>query len=387
MPRRAAIVFALALLAACGSPSVRPSVTPVVSSLASPRPTATPSPSPSPPSLDVTPLIPELAPGGGLDFLQENGTTAASFPTSKPFELFSPFGNGFLAAPIVNSSAGSLVAVQPDGTLQTLQPITASESSTGVVGAPDGHAWAWLDGPGYSSPCNNGVSSGTVDIETPTSQPQVVATLPPGPANTAWSLGGWANDDVWVVEETGCPTTGTGTTASFIVHAGTSTLTPVQTALGTGCDLTAVALDGSMLCTTPPNKPATTTWRFVNAAGAAQNFSAASLPSVCAGHGTLQDFEGFALSFDAQYISVDAGCESSAGRFDQLFIIPTATGTAHVVTTSTYLAADSWLPDDALLCVDLSNPSAAHSYLVTAAGAVTPLGSGEATWATTNVEW
>ena len=58
-----------------------------------------------------------------------------------------------------------------------------------------------------------------------------------------------------------------------------------------------------------------------------------------------------------------------------------------MVESPTYLAADSWLPDDALLCVDLSNPSAAHSYLVTAAGTVAPLGTGEATWATTNVEW
>ncbi len=129
------------------------------------------------------------------------------------------------------------------------------------------------------------------------------------------------------------------------------------------------------------------TWRFVNAAGVAQNFSGASLPSACAGHGTVQDFEGFALSFDAQYVSVDAGCASTAGRFDQLFIISTATGTAESVNTSTYLAANSWLPDDTLLCDDLSNPGAAHSYLVTAAGTVTPLGSGEATWTTTNVEW
>lgn len=388
MARLVALVIGLGLVAAaCGSPSVRPSGTPVASPQATPTATATPTPPPSPPSLDVTPLIPELAWGGGLDLLQEDGMTAFSFPSPKAFDLFSPFGNGFLAAPVVNSTPSSLVAVQPDGSLQTLGPLLPTEASNGVVGAPDGHAWAWLIGPGYSSPCDGGVSNGTLDIETPTSPPQRVANLPPGPATTAWSLGGWADDDLWVVEETGCPTTGTGTTAAFIVHAGTSTLTPLQPALGTGCELTAMALDGSMLCVAQPAKRTATTWRFVNATGTAQNFSAASLPSVCAGHGKLQDFEGFALSFDAQYISVDAGCETSAARFDQLFIISTATGTAQVVNTSTYLAADSWLPDDTLLAVDLSNPGAAHSYLVSAAGTVTPLGAGEATWATTNVEW
>ena len=58
----------------------------------------------------------------------------------------------------------------------------------------------------------------------PTSQPDVVATLPPGPSTTMWTLGGWANDDLWLLEETGCPQTGSGTTAAFIVHAGSATL-------------------------------------------------------------------------------------------------------------------------------------------------------------------
>jgi hypothetical protein len=387
MTGRVLVVIVLGLVAAaCGSPSVRPSVTAVASATPAPTATATPPPSPSPPSLDVSPLIPELSAGGGLDLLQENGTTAFSFPASKAFELFSPFGNAFLAAPVVNSTPTSIVAIQPDGSLQTLQPVTGAEASTGVVGALDGHAWAWLSGTSYSSPCNNGVSTGTLDMQTPTSQPAVVAALPAGGATTAWSLGGWAGGDLWVVEDTGCPNTGTGTTAAFIVRDGSTTLTPVQSALGTGCRLTAVALDGSMLCVVQPAKP-TAKWRFVAADGASQDFSAASLPSLCAGHGTVGDFEGFALSVDGQYISVDAGCKTSAARFDQLFIISTATGTAKVVESATYLAADSWLPDDALLCVDLGNPSAAHSYLVTPAGAVTPLGTGEATWATTDVEW
>jgi len=380
------VVIVLGLLAAaCGSPSVRSSVTPVVSATPAPTATATPTPSPSPPSLNVTPLIPELT-GGGVDMLQENGTTAFSFPSSKAFDLFSPFGNAFLAAPIVNNNATSLVAIQPDGSLQTLQPLAADETSTGVVGALDGHAWAWLNGTFASSFCNNGVSSGTLDIETPGSQPEVVATLPAGGAQTEWVLGGWVGDDIWVVEETGCPDTG-GTTAGFIAHEGSTTLTPVQPALGAGCALTAVALDGSMLCVAQPNKPTATAWRFVGSNGTAQSLSAASLPSVCSGHGTLRDFEGFALSPDGRYISVSAGCATSAARFDQLFIISTSTGTAQVVNSPIYLAADSWLPDDTLLCVDLSNPSAAHSYLVTSAGTVTPLGDGESTWSVTNVEW
>jgi hypothetical protein len=388
MPRRVAFVIGLGLVAAaCGSPSVGPSVTPAASPQATPTPTPAPTPSPTPASLDVTPLIPVLTAGGGLNMLQENGTVAFSFPASKSFDLFSPFGNAFLASPVANNTSTALVAIQPDGSLQTLQPLPAAATSTDWVGAPDGHAWASLTGTPYSLQCNSGFSSGTLDINTPNSSPQVVATLPAGPSTTMWSLGGWANDDLWLVEETGCPSTGTGTTNGFIVHAGSNTLTPVQAALGTGCELTAVALDGSMLCVAHPASPATTSWRFVNAAGTAQNFTAASLPTVCAGHGKLQDFEGFALSFDAQYISVDAGCASSTGRFDQLFIISTATGTAQAVNTSTYLAADSWLPDDTLLCVDLSNPSHGNSYLVTAAGAVTLLGAGEATWATTNVEW
>jgi hypothetical protein len=355
--------------------------------MATPTPTAAPTPSPTPQSLDVTPLIPVLTPSGSVNMLQENGTTAFSFPASKSFDLFSPFGNGFLAAPSVNLTASSLVAIQPDGSLQTLQPITSAEGSTDWIGAPDGHAWAWLTGTAYSLQCNSGYSSGTLDVATPNSPSQVIATLPAGPATTMWSLGGWADDDLWLVEETGCPETGTGSTAAFIVHAGSSTLNPVQPELGTGCELTAVALDGSMLCQAHLTTPATTMWRFVNAAGTAQTFTPASLPSLCAGHGKPQDFEGFALSFDARYISVDAGCASSGGRFDQLFIISTATGTAQVVNSPTYLAEDSWLPDDTLLCNDLSNPAAPHSYLVTAAGAVTSLGAGDATWATTNVEW
>ncbi|HEY6471205.1 MAG TPA: hypothetical protein VI434_15740 [Candidatus Dormibacteraeota bacterium] len=389
MPRRVAIVFGLGLvIAACGSPSTGPSMTPVVSQQATPTAAPTPSPSPSPPSLDVTPLIPQLEANGRLDLLQETGTTAFSFPASKAFNLFSPFGDGFLAAPNVNNAPSSMVVIEPDGSLQTLPPSTASVAGDGPVGAPDGHAWAWLAGPQNSTErCNGGTVSGTLDMETPASQPEVVATLPPGPATTMWTLGGWANDDLWLLAETGCPATGTGTTAAFIVHAGSTTLTPVQPALGNGCGLEAVALDGSMLCVTNTAKQPATTWRFVNAAATAENFSATSLPSLCAGHGTLQDFEGFALSFDGRYISVDAGCASSKGRFDQLFIISTATGTAQLVDSPTYLAADSWLPDDTLLCDDLSNPGAAHSYLVTATGTVTPLGDGEATWATTDVEW
>jgi hypothetical protein len=388
MPRRLAFVIGLGLVAAaCGSPSVRPTVTPVASQ-PTPTPTAEPTPSPTAVSLDVTPLIPQLEANGGLDLLQESGTIAASFPASQAFDLFSPFGNGFLASPNVNNAPSAMVVIEPGGSLQPLPAMTTSESGNGPVGAPDGHAWAWLDGPQNSTaPCNGGFVSGTLDIETPTSQPQVVATLPPGPSTTMWVFGGWANDDLWLLEETGCPQTGSGTTSAFIVHAGSTALTPVQSALGTGCELEAVALDGSMLCVTNAAKQPATTWRFVNAAGTAQDFSAASLPSICAGHGKLQDFEGFALSFDGKYISVDAGCAASSGRFDQLFIISTAAGTAQLVDSPTYLAADSWLPDDTLLCDDLSNPGAAHSYLVTPTETVTPLGDGEATWATTDVEW
>ena len=386
MTRPFAVVIVLGLMAAaCGSPSESPSVTPNVSATPAPTATATPTPSPSPPSLNVTPLIPELS-SSGLVMLQENGTTAFTFPSSKSFQLFSPFGNGFLASPIVNGNPTSLVAIQPDGSLQALQPLSGTEIMDGVVGALDGHAWAWLDGKTYSSPCNGGVVSGTLDIQTPTSQPEVVATIPSGGATTTWSLGGWVGNDIWLIQQAGCPRTG-GTTAGFIAHEGSTTLTPVQSALGKECSLTAVALDGSMLCVAQTAKATATTWRFVPAAGAAQTFSPASLPSMCAGHGTLQDFEGFALSPDGKFVSVDAVCGTSTSRFDQLFIISTSTGTAQVVASPTYLAADSWLPDDTLLAVDLGNAPAGHSYLVTPTGSVSLLGTGEATWAITNVEW
>jgi hypothetical protein len=386
MTRPFAVVIVLGLMAAaCGSPSVSPSVTPIVSATPTPTAKPTPTPSPSPPSLNVTPLIPELT-SSGLVMMQENGTMVFAFPLSKSFSLFSPFGNDFLASPIVNGNPTSLVAIQPDGSLQTLQPLSGTEIMDGVVGALDGHAWAWLDGKTYSSPCSGGVISGTLDIQTPTSQPEVVATIPSGGATTTWSLGGWVGDDIWLIQQTGCPRNG-GTTAVFIAHKGSTTLTPVQTALGPGCGLTGVALDGSMLCVAQTAKATATTWRFVPATGAAQNFSPASLPSMCTGHGTLQDFEGFALAPDGQFISVDAVCGTSSTRFDQLFIISTSTGTTRVVDSPTYLAADSWLPDDTLLAVDLSNPGTAQSYLVTSDGTVSALGTGEATWAITDVEW
>ena len=104
MPRRAAFVIGLGLVvAACGSPSVGSTVTPAASQ-PTPTPTPAPTPSPTPLSLDVTPLIPQLEANGALDLLQESGAIAVSYPASKAFNLFSPFGNGFLASPNVNNA-------------------------------------------------------------------------------------------------------------------------------------------------------------------------------------------------------------------------------------------------------------------------------------------
>jgi hypothetical protein len=378
------------LLAACGSstahsPAATPTPSATVGAAATPTASFTPSPSPAP-SLDVAPLIADLASDGTLNMLHEDGTTAASFPASMSLELFSPLGSGFLAGRQTSGQISSLVSIEPDGSLNTLQPITNPATFAGAVGALDGHAWAWLQGTTYSSQCNRGLSSGSLEVGSPGTPAHVVAQLPRGAATAAWSLGGWVGDDIWLVQTAGCPGAGAATTAAFIAHEDSGSLTAVQPALGSGCALDAVALDGSMLCATQPVKSADTTWRFVSASGATQNFSATSLPGLCAGHGQIQDFEGVGLSLDAAGISIDAGC-AGAARFDQLFLIATATGTVQPVNSSTYLAADSWLPDGTLLCTDLSNAMAPQSYLVTPAGVVSAFASGDSVWSTTDVLW
>lgn len=389
MPRRAPLVIVVAsLVAACGSSSVhRPpaSPSPAPTAVASATPSPTPNPSPTP-GLDITPLIPDLASDGTLNLLHEDGSTAASFPASTSLELFSPLGNGFLGGAQRNSQISALVSIQAGGTLDTLQSITNPATFAGAVGALDGHAWAWLQGPVYSSLCNQGLSSGALEVGGPGTPAHALLQLRNGGTTAGWSLGGWIGDDIWVVQTSGCPYTATGTTAAYIAHESGGPLTSVQSALGSGCSLDGVALDGSMLCATQPVKAADTTWRFVGAGGAVRNFSVSSLPSLCAGHGPLKDFEGIALSLDGGYISVDAGCVGTV-RFDQLFLIDTTTGAVTLVNTPTYLAADSWLPDGTLLCTDLSNAMAPHSYLVTTAGVISPFAAGDAVWSTTGVFW
>jgi hypothetical protein len=384
------LLLVVLLIAACGSaagqsPAGTPTASPATSAPATPMPALTPSPSPAP-SLDVTPLIPDLTSDGTLDMLHEDGTTATSFPASTSLELFSPLGNDFLAGRQTNSQISSLVSIAQDGSLSTLQPIASPATFAGAVGALDGHAWAWLQGTRYSSQCNQGLSSGALEVGSPGTPAHAIAQLPSGGATAAWSLGGWVGDDIWLVRTAGCPAAGTATTTAYVAHETGGPLTSVQAALGNGCALDAVALDGSMLCATQPAKSADTTWRFVSASGATQSFSATSLPGLCAGHGTLQDFEGLALSLDAATISIDAGCNGTS-RFDELFLIATATGTVRPVSSPTYLAADSWLPDGALLCTDLSSAMAPQSYLVTSTGAVSAFASGEAVWSTTDVLW
>lgn len=391
MPARAPLVIVVAsLVVACGSSTAQQrtgtsSPSPVVTALVSPTPSSTPSPTPAP-SLDVAPLIPDLTAGGALNLLQEGGSTSASIPASTSVELFSPLGTAFLAGRQTNGQLSALVALQPDASMQTLQSITNPATFGGAVGALDGHAYAWLQGTLYSSPCNQGLSSGALEVGSAGTPPHAIAQLPKGSATSAWSLGGWIGDAIWLVQTSGCPAAGTGTTAAYIAHEDGSPLTPVQAALGSGCALTAMALDGSMLCTTAAAVPSRTAWRYVAADGSARSFNAASLGTVCAGHGTLHDFEGFALSLDGGSISVDAGCAGSA-RFDQLFVIATASGTAQLVATQTYLAADAYLPDGSLLCTDLSNPMAPQSYLVSRAGSVGPLAAGDAIWSVTDVTW
>ena len=362
-----------------------PSPAPSVPASATPSPTPTPSPSPSL-ALDVTPLIPDLAPDGTLNLLHEDGSTAASFPASTSLELFSPLGNGFLGARLSESQITALVSIQADGSLDTLQPISNPTTFAGAVGALDGHAWAWLQGPVYSSQCNQGLSSGAIEVGSSGAPAHAIAELPSGGATAAWSLGGWIGNDIWLVRTSGCPFSAGTTTAAYIAHESGGPLTAVQSQLGTGCSLAGVALDGSMLCATQPANAADTTWRFVGAGGVVRNFSVSSFPGLCAGHGPLHDFEGVALSLDGGEISIDAGCLGAA-RFDQLFLINTATGTVSLVSTPTYLAADSWLPDGTLLCTDLSSAMSPQSYLVTAAGVVSPFASGDAVWSTTDVSW
>jgi hypothetical protein len=382
------VIVAALFVVACGSssahsPTTSPSQAPSV--LASPTPTPTPSPSPSL-GLDVTPLIPDLASDGTLRLLHVDGSTAASFPASTSLELFSPLGSGFLGGRPGESQITSLVSIQADGSLDILQPISNPATFAGAVGALDGHAWAWLQGPLYSSQCNQGLSSGALEVGSPGSPAHAIVELPSGGATAGWSLGGWIGDDIWLVRTSGCPFNAGSTTAAYIAHENGGPLTSVQSELGTGCSLAGVGLDGSMLCATQPAKAADTTWRFVGADGVPRNFSVSSFPGLCAGHGPLHDFEGIALSLDGGEISIDAGCLGTA-RFDQLFLINTATGTVSLVTTPTYLAADSWLPDGTLLCTDLSNAMSPQSYLVTTAGVVSPFASGDAVWSTTDVSW
>ncbi len=391
VPGRAPLVILVAALAvACGSSSVHsPTTSPSPDSSASasatpsPAPTSTPSPSPA---LDVTPLIPVLAGDGTLNLLHEDGSTAGSFPPSTTLQLFSPLGDAFLGGSQSNGETSALVSIQAGGSLDTLQPIGNPSTFAGAVGALDGHAWAWLEGPLYSSQCNQGLSSGALEVGGPGVPARAITELPNGGATAGWSLGGWVGDDIWLVRASGCPYTAGSSTAAYIAHEDEGALTPVQSALGPGCSLDGVALDGSMLCATQPATAAATTWRFVGADGTVRNFSVSSFPGLCAGHGTLHDFEGIALSLDGGYISVDAGCFGTA-RFDQLFLINTATGAVTLVSTPTYLAANSWLPDGTLLCTDLSNAMSPQSYLVTTAGTVTRFAPGDAVWSTTEVSW
>ena len=389
--RRSLPLFAVAVVAtACGSTSPPPqTATPGRTPAGSGNPTASPSvsgsPSPSP-SLDVTPLIPALAADGTLNLLAEDGHVSATIPASTSLQLLSPFGDAFLSTAETSGVAAALVALQPDGTQQTLRTIADPTSFIDATGALDGHGWAWLQGTPFSSLCSSGLSSGTLEVQASGAAAHVVAQLARGGASAVWNLLGWAGDNIWMTQTAGCAATGPVTTNAYVAHESSSTLTPVQQQLGAGCVLTSVSLDGSMLCTAEAGKPSATTWRFVGADGAVRNFSAASLGPACTGHGVLHDFEGFAMSLDASYISVDAGCAGST-RFDQLFVIPTATGTAQLVDTTTYLAADSWLPDDRLLCNDLSNPGQSASYLVTPQGGVSALATGEATWTGGGVTW
>jgi hypothetical protein len=386
----ALVIVVASLVVACGSSSVHkptasPSPAPSVPASATPSPAPTSTPSPAP-ALDVTPLIPDLAADGTLNLLQEDGSIAGSFPASTSLELFSPLGNGFLGGRQSNGQISALVSIQAGGSLDTLQTINNPATFDGAVGALDGHAWAWLQGPEYSSLCNQGLSAGGLEVQSPGRPAHAIAQLPSGGATAGWSLGGWVGNDIWLVRTSGCPYTATGTTAGYIAHESAGALTSVQSQLGNGCSLSGVSLDGSMLCATQPVKAADTTWRFVGAGGVVRNFSVSSLPSLCSGHGTLHDFEGIALSLDGGYISIDAGCSGTA-RFDQLFIVNTATGAVTHVSSPIYLAADSWLPDGTLLCTDLSNAMSPQSYLVTTAGVVSRLAPGDAIWSTTDVSW
>jgi hypothetical protein len=388
--RLATIAFGAVVLSACGSAAKSaPSASTTPSPTLTPAPIATPTDAASPtPTLDVTPLIPVLGADGTLHLLGEDGTASASIPAATSLDLFSPFGDAFLAGTVSNGQLSALVALQPDGTMQTLQSIADPSKVFTPTAAIDGHAFAWLAGSPYSSLCNTGMSSGALDVETPGGQPTVIAQLPSGGTTSAWSIGGWIGDDVWLLQTSGCVTPGGGgTTTAYIAHPAGGALTAVQPQLGAGCVLSAVVANGSMLCTTEPKSPSATTWRFVSNAGAIRNFSVSSLGTVCTGHGSLHDFEGETLSADSAYMTIDAGCLLGNTRFDQLFIITTATGHALPVATSTYLAADSWLPDDTLLCNDLSNPGGAVSYRVSVEGVLSAFSLGEATWVGGGVDW
>jgi hypothetical protein len=311
-----------------------------------------------------------------MNLLDEDGNVTASIPATTSLQLLSPFGDGFLVLQGSGTST-ALVSLHADGTLEPLQS-TANALFGEETGALDGHAWAWLQGTQYSSPCNPGLSSGLLMVQSPGTAARVIAQLPAGSSGAAWQLAGWVGDNIWVVQTAGCPGAGSVTTNAYVAHENGTTLTSVQQQLGAGCLLTSVALDGSMLCAAQLTKPSVTTWRFVGANGTVRNFNAASLGAVCAGHGTLHDLEPV-MSLDASYIAVDAGCAGPA-RFDRISIITTATGAVQLVNTPTYLAADTWLPDDRLLCNDLSNPGRPTAYLVTTGGDVSVLANGDATW-------
>ena len=379
--RRSLSLFAVAVVAtACGSASPpaqagTPRGTPAASGNATATPTVSASPSPSP-SLDVAPLIPELAADGTLNLLDEDGNVTASFPATTSLQLLSPFGDGFLVLQGSGTST-ALVSLHANGTLEPLQQ-NANALYGEETGALDGHAWAWLQGTQYSSICNPGLSSGQLMVQSPGTAPRVIAQLPAGSSGAAWQLAGWAGDDIWVVQTAGCSGAGSVTTTAYVAHENGTTLTSMQQQLGAGCLLTSVALDGSMLCAAQLTKPSVATWRFVGANGTVRDFSAASLGAVCHGHGTLYDLNP-TMSLDARYIAVDAGCAGPA-RFDRISIITTATGGVQLVNSPTYLAADTWLPDDRLLCNDLSNPSRPTAYLVTPGGGVSVLANGDATW-------
>jgi hypothetical protein len=319
-----------------------------------------------------------------MHLLRSDGTSTGIVPASRPLELFAPYGNDFLVGEQSNDNVSAIAAMYPNGSLTTLHTVSDPSTFGGATAAVDGHVFAWVEGPDQSSICANGVGSGTVFVQQGTAAPKAIVHLPQS-GDAVWTLGGFSGDRIWLTQSTGCPANPGYVTQAFAVSSTGGSLTSVQSQLGAGCTLTAMALDGSMLCTTNVSSPHGA-WRYISAAGATRDFSVASLGSPCTGLGPLHDFEGFALSLDGRYLSVDAGCVG-ASRVDRLFIITTASATVTPANTAAYLAADSFLPDDDVLCNNLSDPNQSSAYVVTPSGAASQLAAGEATWAGNSVVW